>query len=105
MTSLKSGNIHIPNDGALVRNLCGTGAKDPRQQSSKHDKWKVHDLSFTKHQTLLKNSSWGRSYDGLKKGQNFHPEIFWRRRRKFLWAKSCCDENFTGNLIISAEIP
>ena len=37
--------------------------KDPRQQSSKPEKWKVHDISFSKHQKLLKNSSWGRSYD------------------------------------------
>ena len=41
----------------LLRNLCGTRPKDPRQQSSKPGKWKVHDLSFSKHQKLLKNSS------------------------------------------------
>ena len=41
----------------LLRNLCGTRPKDPRQQSSKPEKWKVHDISFSKHQKLLKNSS------------------------------------------------
>ena len=34
-TMTQSNNIHIPNGGALVKNLCRTGPKDPRQQSSK----------------------------------------------------------------------
>ena len=55
----------------LLRNLCGTWPKDPHQQSSKPEKWKVHDISFSKHQKLLKNSSWAQSYDDLKKVRFF----------------------------------
>ena len=54
-----------------MRNLCRTGPKDPRQQSSKPGKWKVHDISFSKHQKLLKKSSWAQSYDDLKKVRFF----------------------------------
>ena len=64
-------NIRCPCWPVLLRNLCGTRPKDPRQQSSKPEKWKVHDISFSKHQKLLKNSSWAQSYDDLKKVRFF----------------------------------
>ena len=64
-------NLRCPCWPVLLRNLCGTWPKDPRQQSSKPEKWKVHDISFSKHQKLLKNSSWAQSYDDLKKVRFF----------------------------------
>ena len=52
---------------STVRNFRGTVPKDPRQQSYKAEKWKIHDLSFSKHKKVFKNSAWVKSYMHLKK--------------------------------------
>ena len=50
-----------------LRNFRATVPKDPRQQSYKAEKWKIHDLSFSKHKKVFKNSAWVKSYMNLKK--------------------------------------
>ena len=51
-TDFDASGTHRP-----MRNLCGTGPKDPRQQSTKTQNRKIHDRRFSKHVKLLKNSS------------------------------------------------